>query len=380
MDANNAGAKRVLLISRDRASVQAIAPVAGHLAGVSGITPVALSLSESESTYQKYGIAPTYMPESRFLADRQGFVREILDSIRPHLVLTGSSDPTSDPPETPEQHVIIAARARAIPVVSVLDAWGYYRDRFAIQDGSDPESWVLPDTICALDRLCYDDLRRLGVPASRLEITHNPWVDAIVRAAGERRAARDPSVTQAGFYVLFVSQPLDRSGTRKWPYSQYDLFDILWSALGGLPAEPPRRVIVWIHPKEDPGPWMSRVRSDGNPSIVIGEERGPEVLMHVDCVVTSHSTVVYEALYYDTPCIMLRPGNPALAEHPPDRLGLTTVVSDEAGLRAEILRPPLEGRRRVAAARRSLLQQGLFFSDGRATERVAALVRGYLEV
>jgi hypothetical protein len=373
--------RRVLFLSRDHASVQAIAPVAAELSRHPGIDPVAMSFDSGDSTYGRFGLRAIPVDETRFFADREGFIHELLLSVRPHLIISGSSVPTASPPETPEQFLSRAAHARGIPTMCVLDTWNYYRERFAIGSDTSREQWLLPSTICALDRVCFEDLRLLGVPANRIEITHNPWLDEVARASMQKLRDLDVPPGENMFSVLFASQPLAQTRHRRnWPYTQYDLFDMLWVAMNRVHGARPKQVIVWLHPKESRDEWRTRGRSDGDVSMVISEERGSPVLKGVDVLVTSHSTVAHEALYFHTPCIMLRPDKPPLEQSLPDRLGLTTIVSSADDLVRQLEAPTGALRLRLAGRKRELLAEGTFFSNGGATARVSAVALKHLDL
>src|SRR5688500_3249895 len=93
--------KRVLFLSRDRGSVQAIAPVAAELSSGSGIEPVVVSFPSGQRTYEGLGLAPVLAEETSFLRDRRRYIDSVLDHYRPDAIVMGSSNPTAEPPETP---------------------------------------------------------------------------------------------------------------------------------------------------------------------------------------------------------------------------------------------------------------------------------------
>jgi hypothetical protein len=371
-----------LFLSRDQGSVQTTIPViqalSQALSTMPDIRPVVFSLTVSRALLDKHGIAHTPLDEQAYADNPREHLGTVLDRWQPHLVVSGSSPAKTTPPETPEQFLLLAARRRGIPTVAILDYWGLYRERFVTRGNkADPE--LLPDRLCILDRLCHDDLTTLGIPAERMSITHNPWVDSVVRSA-ESPPAASSLLRNARRTILFVSQPLAESApSRSWRCSQDRLLEELIDALPLGLWDGLTRVLVWKHPAEAPDRWLPAKlpRRDGV-EVVVSEERGGAVLAHVDLLATSHSTVAYEALYYGTPCVSLGM-NDQPRDHVVDRIGLSVSVPDAKALHDLLVRDDLVQRRQdLLVKKRRLIADGIFFSDGRATERVLALIYNML--
>lgn len=371
--------RHVLALSRDRGSMQAILPVIKALSADAAIKVSVVSMEVSRTLCEHYGINAEYLDPQEYQSTPAVSVAALLERLRPDIILSGSSPARGSRPETPEQYGIIEGRRRRIPSVAVLDFWGMYYERF-VDCGDRVSPDLLPDVLCVLDGRCQKDLLDLGVPSGRMHITHNPWLD---RVAKESMLSSRPSpLTQGvdGFRIVFVSQPLAEMGTdRSWPYDQERVLRFLLEALPESSGRP-HRVLVWPHPGEHLSRWRNASHySRPDVEVLVTEERGASVLAHVDLVASSHSTVIYEALYHGTPVISLRPDGGWLSPMHTDQLKLS-LLFDQLDLLSEYFKKmdPIAERRRLLNAKQQLLAKHLFFSDGEATRRVIETVRQQL--
>ena len=365
--------RRIVSFARDEGSIQAIAPVIAELQKRGDVDARALAFDPDARPYVECGARVDKVDLEAFIADPRAFGRHILRRWQPDVVLLGSSAPTGLAPNTPEQYITVACHDARVCSVAVLDAWGYYAERFGMTAGSGQT--CLPDVICALDRLCEDELRQMGVPAANIVVTHNPWLDRIAIPDSFALTRRHHETLN----VLFVSQPLlENRGVRNWPYTQHELFRSLAGAVRRVRERRPVQLTVWLHPFENRETWSGPLDDARDIAPTLCEKRGLEMYAEVDVVVTSHSTLVYEALHAGIPCINLRPGDPPLARHLPDIVGLTAKALNEEELAAQLLRVDETTRGALKEARLRLSTQGIFFSDGRATERVVATIDAVL--
>jgi hypothetical protein len=360
--------KRILALSKDRGSVQAIVPVVAELRA--RLFPVSLVIpSGCHELATAWGLESATLEVADFIAAPEIYMARLFDEVNPAVLLAGTSPAKGCGPETPEQFAIREARQRGIPSITVLDYWGMYSERFCAADGS-VDDCLLPDRLCALDSRCREDLLRLGIPAGRVEITHNPWLDGILCEAS---VLPPPSrmLDSPGWRVLFVSQPLSKWLSPESPLPQYKL---LQSLVAALPSGR-HRVIVWKHPAEPTEQWQNIDQFGvGEVEVCLTEERGPALLAHVDLLVSVHSTTVHEALHYGTPCLSLRIGLSSPSSYA-EKLGLADTAKTLNALQAFLASAdPQQLRRRLRERSRRLRDEGLFFSDGKATKRVTAAV------
>lgn len=363
---------RLLAISRDRGSMQAIAPVIAALGECSSLEVLTYATHDSWPVIDEMGLSATQLDVDFFSANPEACIRTLFNAHHPVLILSGSSPARETSPETPEQFAILEAHRQKVPCIAIQDYWGMYLERFS-RDGVSLDEGLLPDRLCVLDQRAHMDLLAFGVPANRLVITHNPWLDQLVSQTDCLNQARSPRYK--GIRVLLASQPLaEMRTTRKWPYDQFDLFKTLWTAMA-LAAAQEQVVTLQVlpHPSENLSRWESELAyyQHGNVQVELLQVRSQDLLCEVDYLVTSHSTLAYQALYFGTPCISLRPTTKNGMQLWVDEIGLSRVFSDAESLgRYLAISDPINERQRVLDLKRELSTYGLFFSDGQATKRV----------
>lgn len=366
----------ILALSRDLGSVQAILPVVQALSAEASIQVSLVTTEVARPLCERYGMKAEYLMDQHFHENPSRVIASLLQRYQPSLIISGSSPAKGPSPETPEQYAIIEGRRLGIPTVAVLDFWGMYHERFVVQNGGVTEA-LLPDVLCVLDTRCQKDLLALGVPPSRMRVTHNPWLDQTVQEACDPPGPSSLLEGKGGLRVVFVSQPLaEMSGSRSWLYDQEQAFNFFLHALP-VSLERPHLVLICPHPGEHPERWeKARIQERSDVEVVVIGERGAAILAHADMVTSSHSTLLYEALYYGTPVVSLRPGN---SVHPPplyaDELGLSLLFGQRQALTEYLAKmDPAVERNRLLKAKQDLLARQVFYSDGQATRRVAEIV------
>ena len=368
--------KRVLALSKDHGSVQSIVPVVAALKAKKHAVSLLLP-NDRHDVATMSGMTCETLDDQAFSVAPETYIAKVFDEANAALLLTGSSPARGGRPETPEQYAIREARRRNIPSVAVLDYWGMYEERFCSNDGSIDHT-LLPDMLCALDHRCREDLLRLGVPPERVVITHNPWLDSVVRHA-YRPPPPSKLLNNLGLRVLFVSQPLTKFIQTEPSLLQHELLELLVNA---LPQARHHRhhVLVWKHPAEPVERWQGSDRfSSPNVEVCVTEERSSALLAHVDLVVSVHSTTAFEALHLGTPCLSLRMGLPVPQLYI-DELGLSKTIDTHEELRVFLgVFSPNKLRQQLVGRSKYLCDKDLFFSDGKAADRVMALVLRLIE-
>ncbi|HBK81637.1 MAG TPA: hypothetical protein DDZ83_18540 [Nitrospinae bacterium] len=279
--------------------------------------------------------------------------------------------PSPDEPVTVEQQLAKAARDCRVPTIMLEDTWMHPLERFS-RDGKKLDLGIVPDRICVLDAQALQDLKNIGMPRNRLIVTHNPLYDGVVSGSNKIRKK-----TREGVRILFVSQPIiENMPMKDWGYTQQSLFEELLRAFERWSSPAKKEILVWVHSRECSTRWApASLRIPDSIEVTISEDRSAEIMKNVDFIVTGHSTVVYEALYYDRPCVSLRIGGSSLAPLITDVLGLTTLIET----REELARYLREERYRSIPAelhrkRKELLRKNIFFSDGKAIDRVLDVI------
>ena len=231
-----------------------------------------------------------------------------------------------------------------------------------------------------LDESCARDLRQLGIARQLTRITHSPYFDEVVRIQKRARAERKSLLRKDRVNILYVSQPLLEFGSkRNGGYSQHALFEMLIEELSRWNSETSKHIIVWVHPKEAHDVWDKYA---GDLSDLLSVEVTEKVKSSRDMfsqivfLATSHSSVVYEALYFDSPCLSIQLNKESATDQlVTNKLGLSIPVYSRQELRSILRHTNFHVMRNtLKSKRRDMQKQGVFFSDGRATDRVSSLV------
>lgn len=226
--------------------------------------------------------------------------------------------------------------------------------------------------------LVCEEFRALGYEKERLFAVGSPRFDAYVRSA------QKAVVREKGTGVVIVSNtPTMDISERYGTYSIEEYFRTLGAATRNIANA---RLLVASRSVTTRAAFLEEARSRGFSGVnyeSVGTTPLPELFRQADIFVCSYSTVVYEALIYRLPVIIaaFAPVEKMMADfhfshfekegalliaHSPEEL--TTMLQK--------LSDDVEARERMSAAGWEFMQKNFSF-DGRASERIAELVRGW---
>ena len=372
--------RKILFLSRDHGGVQAILPVIKTIKELPEFQPIVLAFPESSYLYTRDGIEVVSMNKGVKSFLSLDLFNDIIREYMPDLIVTGTSVASPEEISAPEQMLIVAAKRKGIPSLSILDYWGRYMDRFS-DDGMTIKEEYLPDCICVIDPLCKEDLASLGVNRDSIVVTHNPYFDGIVGMADDPYYGLAAGIEPEKKNILYASQPLQEYKLEdKLGYTQQTLFHLLTEEVSQWEDSSPKHIIVWIHPKENQERWEDwaiRVPSSLSVQLTRKGLNSGSIFSQVAFLATSHSSVVYEALYYGTPCLSIQPGGTAERDQLiTNKLGLSLPLYSREEFR-QILRHTdfLLLRESLKEKRSQMCANNLFFSDGKATRRVLDVIR-----
>jgi hypothetical protein len=153
-----------------------------------------------------------------------------------------------------EWQVIRTARARGKRVVTFLDHWGHYRERF-IRHGEE----CLPDALWTGDEEAHA-LASMLFPGMPVELVTNPYFEDVREAVAGFAAASQGVGRDAGLRILFVCEPLSEHGLQEfgdplhWGYTEFDALRFFFSRLSLL-GRPVAEAVIRPHPSERPGKY-----------------------------------------------------------------------------------------------------------------------------
>lgn len=138
-----------------------------------------------------------------------------------------------------EAKAILAARARAVPCVTFIDAWSNYRPRLSYPGERDMAA--VGDVVAVIDSYMRAGLVRDGVDDARITITGSPAFDAFLGAPTLADAAKESPA------IVFLSQPL----SKLYPGGKLDERVALRALAAAAPAG--IKIVVRPHPREERG-------------------------------------------------------------------------------------------------------------------------------
>ncbi|WP_269532001.1 hypothetical protein [Chitinimonas sp. BJYL2] len=230
---------------------------------------------------------------------------------------------------------LLAARARGLPTLSVLDFWSNYAPRFEKQGET-----VRPDRIAIPDALARAEMMAAGFPESALIITGQPALDSLAGivppGTARRRALRDTCGVQPEQpLAVFVSQPLRMMAQRLGEAVVIDeqkALQLLEQALAQRGK--PIALRVKPHPRE-PRSDFAHIGSVWPGTALAPDGLAHELLMTADIVVGIHSMMLLEACYLGCRVLSFQPGLSAASDPlPSNRAGWSWRCDNPAELAA----------------------------------------------
>ena len=238
----------IVALSGDPGGANALAPVIDALRGSGQVQVGARAYRQAVGVWQKRGMSFDTVDET--------VEPEIPEGTQ--LVLTSTSLNGVDL----EKRLIVEARSRGIPSITLLDFWSNYRRRFS-SDGATLD--CLPEKIAVMDAQAQTEMIAEGFDAERLVVTGQPAFDRLAHwrsgfTPEDRTAVRARlGVGPGELLVVFASQPFFMfrgSGVDLPEYPGYDersVAALLVKALERIAGESHRGVtlVIRLHPREE---------------------------------------------------------------------------------------------------------------------------------
>ncbi len=185
----------VLLSAHDPGAANFLAPVAKKLSEQVKLTIVLSPLAQS--VFDRYGLKGLCAQDQSALG--------WLEQVKPDYVVTG----TSEGIDTLDRQLVLEAKLKAIPVMSVVDFWSQYAKRFSDAEGT--QLAYLPDTVCVVDEQMRAALSEIGISDSQIAITGHPHLEQLPQRFGQTPGKRAELFEKLGFdrhfpLICFVSE------------------------------------------------------------------------------------------------------------------------------------------------------------------------------
>lgn len=381
--------KCVIFFSRDYGGVLTILPVVKELLVSS--EPIKFVVIADKATYKLFQAEGVEVKVASLFDNKneiEDFLYKIIQQNRPELIVTGTSRIANNEKRTPEQYLIKIARNTGIKTISILDFWGVYKERFPSSDGQLMYDF-LPDIVCCLDKQCENDLLSLGIPRENLKITHNPHLDKVISLVKSKKLEKEDVHK---FNVLYVSQPIREYGSAEsLGFDQESNFLELLNTFNGANwIDKEVTIYLWVHPKEFMINWRLIIDQTNKKfkknnrliRVVNDTKKNYDIFYKLNLTCSYYSTVIYDALYFNVPCLSLSIGskigkNTRLITN---QLGLSISISTSQELDEFINQTDFQKLKNALHTKISkCVEKKVFFSDGFATRRVVKVINNILK-
>lgn len=236
----------------------------------------------------------------------------LLDRLAPDYIITSATSlPWKD---MTEKYLWDAARRIGIGTMAFNDQWQNYSERFSGSTNGEKLRY-LPDHINCIDEVGRREMIEEGFPEKSLIAFGHPYLSEVV--ARYSAMAFEEAVFALGIppgefsreeALLFVSEPLLENYGNSRGYNQYDVLDLFLQNV--LRARPGARVIIKLHPKDDPENFGKVLERFGRLSLHIVGNELPSLLCLTlsDRIFGMTSIMLIEAYLIGKTVVSLQPG------------------------------------------------------------------------
>lgn len=250
---------KILVTAHETGSANALVPVIRELSAMPNTEVQVLATGYAPRIFALEGIPhrQVELPEQRDAAFLQ-FADRLLEECGPELLVLGTAWE-----KNLEKAFLQLAPDRGIRTLSIVDNWCHFKERFLQVEGTDAS---FPDRVAVIDESAQEQAIAEGVPAERVVITGQPYLESI------RERAEDPAVSRlaaqlrkqwqpASFpettrLILFVSEPFSAYSSPASPYyrgyTEIEALEELLEAARNIEEKRgfPVKVVVKLHPRE----------------------------------------------------------------------------------------------------------------------------------
>lgn len=234
-----------------------------------------------------------------------------------------------------EWRAVVAAKSNQRRVVSYIDHWGHYLERFT-RNGLT----ILPDEIWVGDAVAFSKAVTI-FPQLTVRLEPNPYFADIIEQLSNLSDRAHPD-GDVGLSVLFVCEPLsdhgrlDFNNELHWGYTEFDALRYLYRNLASL-GDRVRRLTIRPHPSERSGKYDDIAREFGDVALVGGKRSLLEEISDCDVVAGCQSMAMVVGLLANKRVVAaIPPGGIACALPQVEIEPLTALVARSAASKSHI--------------------------------------------
>lgn len=257
------------------------------------------------------------------------------------LIFTGTSFGDSI-----EKRIILAAKAKNIPTISIVDFWTDYIPSFS--DSETGNFRYLPDYILAVDEIMKRDMTRTGFPPDKIFITGNPYFDSF---------SKKPVRKTDENLVAFFSQPFseiykdsDRDYKDCSMFDEVKIFEDIVEIMEKIDSN--KKITINFHPRTKKFDKFDKIIRNSKLNIRKEKELyNKDLIEKSGIIVGINSVVLFQAAMMGKKVLSYQPGLKGPDFLISNRLGLSVPVYKKQNLypvfKKMFSQKPLKGNSKV---------------------------------
>jgi hypothetical protein len=362
---------KIIAGSSHTGGANAIIPVIREL--IKSNEVVSISSKPSKKPFDESLIEHQYC-ENDSLGSCREYVKEILDNEKPNLIVTGTN--TYEDKNGVDRELVIGARQRKIPSISVMDMGLFLNLRFKDHVSGEAYS-CFPDILTVPDEGTKQKLKEYE-DRTKIIVTGNPEFDNLEKKlrefeySGDKERLRKEYRGNKDCLIYYAGGIFKNSGFSYWDLDAINLI------LEGIErSNKPAQLVFNLHPRmpeEQVREIDSFIGKDDRIKRAVGIS-GDNLMYASDLTIGAVSTLVVKAALLQIPSISLQPGTEMGWENDltSNISGASYFVNNQMQLN-DFLKGFIPASNRQMYMDSILLNRSNYKSDGKATQRVVEII------
>ena len=278
---------------------------------------------------------------------------------------------------TIEKRAIKLAREAEIPVITPIDTWSCFKDRFSdIKEGDLKNKYsYLPDHILVVDKNAKKFAIEDGVPEEKIIITGSPHLEGILKSKfntvvpeRKRLLRNEFGISVKKKVILFISEAFAQyRDENSFDYPGYNQYEVLGDVLKVAKSEIPNAfIILKLHPFEKQFEFKKSELLSTFEHLETLTMKVEDCIEMADIIIGMKSMALIEAVLAGKHVISYQPEAEKEDDFIGNRLDLTQGCYNKEELKKSICCPKIPVREKIAE---------LFKFSEDATDKIVKLVK-----
>lgn len=222
--------KKVIFATYQIACANNLAPLASRLVEKGYLVVVYASGASIEKWKTLKGIIIKHAPDELDKTE----IDNIFKKEKISLLLTGT-----DTKSYFDFNFRVAAKKNQVPVISFLDFWSYYKERFTRIGEKYDDSF--PDMVFVIDSIAKEEIIKIGIEERKISIVGSPHLESVRKLKIQNSKIKGKS-------ILFLSQPISEIHNDDLGLNEINILKLLLTVVES--DFPSYHVSIKPHPRE----------------------------------------------------------------------------------------------------------------------------------